>query len=49
VLRVLATDPGTVQDFQAFCAATGHELVEHAEEEGEFRFRIRKLPAQHRS
>jgi tRNA 2-thiouridine synthesizing protein A len=49
VLRVLATDPGTVQDFQAFCAATGHELVEHAEEEGEFRFRIRKLPAQDRS
>jgi len=45
VLRVLATDPGTVRDFQAFCAATGHELVEHAEEGGEFRFRIRKLLA----
>jgi len=42
VLRVLATDPGTVQDFQAFCAATGHELLDHAEEDGEFRFRIRK-------
>jgi tRNA 2-thiouridine synthesizing protein A len=25
VLRVLATDPGTVRDFQAFCQATGHE------------------------
>jgi tRNA 2-thiouridine synthesizing protein A len=43
VLRVLATDPGTVRDFQAFCAATGHELVEQAEEAGEFRFRIRKI------
>ena len=42
VLRVLATDPGTVRDFQAFCAATGHELLEHAEQDGEFSFRIRK-------
>ena len=44
VLRVLATDPGTVRDFQAFCAATGHELLEHAEQGGEFLFRIRKAP-----
>jgi tRNA 2-thiouridine synthesizing protein A len=44
VLRVLATDPGTVRDFQAFCAATGHEMVEHADVEGEFTFRIRKKP-----
>ena len=43
VLRVLATDPGTVKDFQAFCAATGHELVDHAEQDGEFTFRIRKV------
>jgi tRNA 2-thiouridine synthesizing protein A len=42
VLRVLATDPGTVQDFQAFCEATGHELVEHRQQAGEFTFRIRK-------
>jgi tRNA 2-thiouridine synthesizing protein A len=42
VLRVLATDPGTVRDFEAFCAATGHELVERGEEAGEFTFRIRK-------
>jgi tRNA 2-thiouridine synthesizing protein A len=42
VLRVLATDPGTVRDFQAFCAATGHELVDHAEQAGELTFRIRK-------
>jgi tRNA 2-thiouridine synthesizing protein A len=42
VLRVLATDPGTVRDFQAFCEATGHELLEQAEEDGEYAFRIRK-------
>ena len=44
VLRVLATDPGTVRDFEAFCEATGHELVEHGEWAGEFTFRIRKRP-----
>jgi tRNA 2-thiouridine synthesizing protein A len=42
VLRVLATDPGTVRDFKAFCEATGHELMEHSEQAGEFTFRIRK-------
>jgi tRNA 2-thiouridine synthesizing protein A len=42
VLRVLATDPGTVRDFRAFCEATGHELLEHAEQDGEYSFRIRK-------
>ena len=30
------------QDFRAFCQATGHELVEQAEQAGEFSFRIRK-------
>jgi tRNA 2-thiouridine synthesizing protein A len=42
VLRVLATDPGTVRDFETFCEATGHELMEHSERAGEFTFRIRK-------
>ena len=42
VLRVRATDPGTVRDFQAFCEVTGHELIEHGEQAGEFTFRIRK-------
>ena len=27
-LRILATDPGSVADFQAFCRTTGNELVE---------------------
>ena len=28
VLKVLATDPGAVKDFQAFSRQTGHELFE---------------------
>jgi tRNA 2-thiouridine synthesizing protein A len=42
VLQLLATDPGTVRDVRAFCEATGHELLEHAELDGEHSFRIRK-------
>jgi tRNA 2-thiouridine synthesizing protein A len=42
VLRVLATDPGTVEDFQAFARATGHELLESHALDGEFHYRIRK-------
>jgi tRNA 2-thiouridine synthesizing protein A len=42
VLDVRATDPGAVKDFQAFCEATGHELLESREQAGEFFFRIRK-------
>jgi tRNA 2-thiouridine synthesizing protein A len=42
VLHVLATDPGSVRDFQAFCAATGHLLVEQTEQDGAFSFRVQK-------
>ena len=28
VLQILATDPGAVADFQAFCRTTGNELME---------------------
>ena len=38
VLKVMATDPGSVKDFQAFCKQTGHELVEHSEANREFTF-----------
>ena len=30
VLKVLATDPGSVRDFQAFARQTGNELVEQS-------------------
>lgn len=39
-LEVLATDPGSVADFQAFCKTTGHALVEHDESGGVYRFVI---------
>ena len=36
VLRVLATDPGSVRDFQAFSKQTGNELVDQNEENAVF-------------
>ena len=30
-LRILATDPGSVRDFQAFSKQTGNELLEHSQ------------------
>jgi tRNA 2-thiouridine synthesizing protein A len=33
VLRVLATDSGSVRDFQAFCKQTGNQLLSHSEDE----------------
>ena len=41
-LEVLATDPGSVTDFAAYCKTTGDELVESSEVDGVFRFLIRK-------
>jgi len=41
-LEILATDPGAVADFAAFCRTTGNELVEHSEESGVYRFVLRK-------
>ncbi len=36
VLKVVATDPGSVRDFQAFARQTGHELVEQSSSGDEF-------------
>ncbi|WP_043336143.1 sulfurtransferase TusA family protein [Belnapia moabensis] len=44
-LVVLATDPAAAKDFPAYCAETGHELVEAAEAEGVWRFVLRKKEA----
>ncbi len=41
-LQVLATDPGSVKDFEAFCRSTGNELVESGEDGGVFTFLIKK-------
>lgn len=40
-LEILATDPGSVADFEAFCRQTHNELVEHAVEGDVYRFLIR--------
>ena len=42
VLKVIATDPGAVNDFTAFCKQTGNELLESVELNGEFQFLIKK-------
>jgi tRNA 2-thiouridine synthesizing protein A len=42
VLRVVATDPGSVRDFQAFCRQTGHALLESAQSGAEYVFLLRK-------
>jgi tRNA 2-thiouridine synthesizing protein A len=42
VLHVLATDPGSVKDFDAFAKQTGNELLESKEEGGKFHFLIKK-------
>jgi len=42
VLRVLATDPGAVKDFQAFAKQTGNQLLSHAEDDKVFTFFMKK-------
>jgi len=42
VLRIQATDPGAVKDFQAFARQTGNELVSHTEDDRVFTFFLRK-------
>ena len=44
-LEILATDPGSVADFEAFTRQTGHELMEHSEDSGVYRFLIKKTAA----
>ena len=42
VLKIVATDPGSVKDFEAFCKQTGNELMSSAEDGGAFQFMIKK-------
>ena len=42
VLHIIATDPGSVKDFEAFSRQTGNELMESKEEGGKFHFMIKK-------
>ena len=42
VLKILATDPGSVKDFQTFSRQTGHALLAHDETRKEFTFFMKK-------
>jgi tRNA 2-thiouridine synthesizing protein A len=42
VLYVIATDAGSVKDFDAFCKQTGNELLESSEADGKYHYYIRK-------
>jgi tRNA 2-thiouridine synthesizing protein A len=42
VLEVLATDPGSVADFAAFCRSTDNALIESTQDGVVFRFLIKR-------
>lgn len=42
VLKIMATDPGSVIDFQVFADQTGNELLSLLEAAGEFTFYMKK-------
>lgn len=44
VLKVIATDPGSVKDMQAFANQTGNALTASTEADREFVFYLRKKP-----
>ena len=43
VLELLATDPGSKPDVPAWCEKTGNELIETMEEEGVYKYYIRRV------
>ncbi len=42
LIEVLATDPGSLKDFAAWCRSTGNELVEQTTDGAVYRFVIRR-------
>lgn len=42
VLEIIATDPGSTADFEAFCRTTGNDLLESNEGDGLYTFYIKK-------
>lgn len=42
VLRIIATDPGSVKDFEAFAKQTGNELLDSKEEGDSFIYHLKK-------
>lgn len=43
VLELLATDPGSVADMIAWCKSTGNELLDRTNDNGVFKFYIRRV------
>jgi tRNA 2-thiouridine synthesizing protein A len=42
ILKMIATDPGSTSDMEAWTQKTGHELVASEQENGKFVFFIKK-------
>ncbi|MEO8537688.1 MAG: sulfurtransferase TusA family protein [Betaproteobacteria bacterium] len=42
MIRITATDPSSVRDFQAFARQTGNELLEQGEDDGAFWFVLKR-------
>lgn len=42
VLRIIATDPGSVRDFEAFSKQTGHALLDSREQDGKYYFLLKR-------
>lgn len=42
ILKMVATDPGSIPDVAAFSRRTGHETVQQTEGDGEYTFWIRR-------
>ena len=43
IVQIMATDPGSVKDFEAFARQTDNELLSSTEAKGEFQFTLKKL------
>ena len=43
VLNIVATDPGSATDFEAFCSQTGNKLLDSALDGGVYSFKIEKV------
>lgn len=43
VLEIIATDPGSVLDFEVFCSVSGHKLLRHSQAGDVYRFEIQRV------
>jgi tRNA 2-thiouridine synthesizing protein A len=42
ILKMISTDPGSINDVNAFTKRTGHDLLESIAKDGDYTFFIRK-------